>query len=281
MRERDSQPLRTPEMVDYFISRLIEEQRGELDRRKFPNRPLNTRKKIFSWFKESSVFEEIYQEALSFNTLPRTGQEIQINLDHLAGRIFEEMAYSYLSNIQSPARLVLSPQKTRLFFEGLFSQKLIPHSYGLDSLPTPPPDGLIIESLDGKHKFAVFCEYTLFVRRSKFEKKIEQFNQIQSDLFPDLFADASLLFVLPKTPSSLRLPDVAVERLPFTPQQFRSYTYGFLFKHFQKDNWSATLDDIQEEARSQLSRAIRRFKEKALTPEQAEYLSKRGITRTS
>lgn len=280
MRERYSQPLRTPEMVDYFIRRLIEEQRRELDRRKFPNRPLNTRKKIFTWFKESSVFEEIYQEALNFNAEPRSDQQIQINLKHLAGRIFEEMAYSYLSNIQSPARLILSPQKTRLFFKGLLSQQPIVNPYGLDSLPTPPPDGLIIESLDGKHKFAVFCEYTLFVRRSRFEKKIEQFNQIQSDFFPDLFADASLLFVLPRTTCSLHFSGVEIESLPFTPRQFRNYIDG-LYQRFQKDSRSATLDDIQEEARSQLSRAITRFEEGALTPEQAEYLSKRGITRTT
>lgn len=239
---------------------LVEEQQEELLSQ--PSLPdnLTSRKAIFSWFKGTPEFQEIYREARQYLLEPRTDEDIKSLKTYIAGDSFQEIAYACTSRNLPEGLVLLSPEKTNKFYGMLFPNAQVQrHPLGLDSLADiSVPDGLLIATTNVA-KIVRVVEYTLEGKPDYFEKKFNAFT-IDKYKFLPLFGQSSLLFVTPTFRQQPSLPPAwkaKIRQLPFSHHQFRNFS-NWVYGHYRQyenihiqDDSSATLKEFQEEARYQ------------------------------
>lgn len=223
---------------------------------------LASRKKIFSWFRGTPEFGQIYSQSLHFFLIPRSEEEVKTIKFVLAGSFFQQIAFATVSQNLPDELLLLSPERTLDFYQLLFPRAMvIKHPLGTDSLRgISVPDGLLIKNSSNDIGILAAVEYTLEGKTDYFQKKILPFKGDQ-DRFPSLLRNSQLLFVTP-TFSRQRpyLPSVwkaKIQELPFTHHQFRNFS-SWIYEHHRQyqnihepDDTSATLKEIQERVREQ------------------------------
>ncbi|MEK0337651.1 MAG: hypothetical protein QQN41_09495 [Nitrosopumilus sp.] len=241
--------LETDSSIDELLCRLVAEQRRELQDDSFQPVRFDSRKALLAEFKVSNRFRQIYDEAFEYYLVPHTDEEIEEYEHRLAGGLFQDLAYSYLSGTQPQSRVLLSPKKTLEFYEKLTGAKRVEHTLGLDSLDSSNPDGLIVEEHGGGIRIVAVCEYTLSGYVLGFENKYGGF-AIGKKKRPGVFTDAQLLFVVPKeTNMPIVHNNVETEEMPFTHGQFRNFVNG-VFNYYKSHlGRSATLYETQKMVR--------------------------------
>lgn len=222
---------------------------------------LTSRKAIFSWFKGTPEFQEIYSQAVSYLSVPRTDEETKNAREDIAGEVFQRIAYAYLSRNLASNLTLLSHMRTFNLYRILYpGKKVVKRPIGSSSLKgISVPDGLLIENGASERKVVTVVEYTLEGKFTYFEKKFNAFT-IDKYKFLPLFGQSSLLFVTPTFRQRPSLPPVwkaKIQELPFTHHQFRNF-FNSVYEHYRQyenihmpDESSATLKEFQEEARYQ------------------------------
>ena len=226
---------------------------------------LASRKEIFTWFKQSEAFRQIYTQAQRYFSVPRTKGEVELCRSDVAGEVFQQIAFAYLSQKLSATQTLLSPMTTfDLYHRNLYpGKKVVRHKIGTPSLlGISVPDGLLVENEPFGLKIVAAVEYTLKRKRDAFHEKIYYF-AFSKLKFPDLFAESCLLFVTPtfsESPPLIPQGKAELRQLPFTHPQFRNFSNWFYegYRPYQDvlipDAASATLKEIQVEAGRQGSR---------------------------
>lgn len=276
--------------IEEAVSFLVDEQRKKLPARTLHWPIFNTWRGVPDWFENNQLFKDIYLEALRFNLIPRTAEEIEANLHHLSGRVFQEMAFDHISasfakgDSADKSFVVLSPERTLLFWQKINPKnKLIKNPFGLDSLDVSTPDGLVIQENPREKSVFSICEYSLTGGDSYFQTKYDEFCRIK-DKFQFVFADTRLLFVLPEgyyTSPVWEEDGVRLTRAPLDRDQLR-HSINYLYHEYQPDqlrtsSHTAPLSHVQQRAQEFHRRVCqRREKRESLTPEIEKYLSKVG-----
>lgn len=221
---------------------------------------LASRKEIFSWFKKTEAIRQIYTQALRYSVVPRTEREIEVCRAEIAGEVFQQIAFAYLSQRLAADQILLSPERTfDLYHKNLFpGKKVVRHPIGTPSLlGISVPDGLLVENEPFGLRIAAAVEYTLDGRWVYFQNKIVHFKGDQ-EKFPSLFQNSQLLFVTPTFKANqpaIPQGEAELRRLPFSHRQFRHFSNWFYgdYRPYQDvlipDSASATLKEIQERAR--------------------------------
>lgn len=276
--------------IDAVLNRLLIEQKAELGRYPFAPESFDRRKPVLSEFNSSSRFRKIYDQSMRFHLMPHSDEELKKYRDYFAGKLFEEIAYSLLSGMEFPGRIVLSPDRTvhvyRAFYPGM---PITSHFFGVSIGGISVPDGMMFEVREGIERIVAVCEYTLFGHPSYFDNKYQSFNKTQRK-FEQRFADTNLMFVVPKeahVPSSIRYNKaVKVQELPFVHSQFRDFVdnvynrYRIENNHYRREQGieheHPTLAEAQAMARREYERGVHRLIDGTLTPEYAGYLKSAG-----
>ncbi len=238
---------------------LVIKQGQELKKEEFIPQPITSGKDIPQWFEQSEKFQEMYREAINFHLLPRTDSEIEKYRHLFSAKIFQNLANCFLANKQAGNRILFSPQRTLEFYKSLHpNADEINNPLGFNSLEgISVPDGIIVEKTEN-NRILTICEYTLTRINSYFEKKYLGFS-IDKRKFPQLFANAQLLFVTPESthiPTAITKGGGAVLFLPFKHKQFGNFV-NKIYSHYRQyrdsyldpDNVSATLFEMQTFAR--------------------------------
>lgn len=263
--------------VKDVLHRLVVEQREELADVQVPH-IADTRKTLFAAFKGSERFRQLYEEAARHYLTPHTEEELEGIRGDLAGRAGQDIAYMFLTNIQPSSRVLLSPERTFRFYRKLHPEaSIVPNPFGIDSLKgVSVPDGLIAEERgEGGERIVVVCEYTLSGKNEHIQNKYNGYD-IRRRHFPQLFAEASLLFFMPKhgsLPGLFRHVKASYEEMPFTHEQFRDFIDGVL-RFYPSNEDVATLVDMQERAREQIKRGACYQREGKITREYRLYMRK-------
>lgn len=246
---------------------LVNDQRQELEACLLP--PI-AGESALSWYKQSGLFGDLYQEALNFYTLPHTKEETGDFNKRLAGRVYQDIAFYFLASIQSDSCVLLSPERTLKFYSGLHPDALpVEHEFGLNSLNVSVPDGLLVGK--GNQVLAV-CEYTLRMDQEKLKKREERL-RLEKERFPNLFPpEAYLLLVLAK---SLGSADIDFQPAYFDTKRFGAFIEDLCVSYRSKDD-SATIVEVQRRARQQLEKGRLYEREGILTPEYSRFLAKVG-----
>lgn len=220
-----------------------------------------TRKELFSQFKASEHFQELYASAGKFYRQVHTQDELTKDNESFAGAVFEWIAYSYLKDrFESDNCILLPPLDTLEVYRLLFpNARLALHRYENYSLyGYSVPDGLLIKEDTGKHlRIKAVFEYSLFGEEDHFAKKYYSFHKDRQK-FPELFSEAFFLIATPSTRNHFEIesnPDVQSVYLPFTHGQFRNFTDG-LRKNYSPVEDGATLMDFQDRKGEELDRRI-------------------------
>lgn len=290
--------------ISDYLDFLASQQAKETESVPLPALLLSTWRDILEWFEQRPAFEAIYLEAVRFVSVPHSRREITRRLKALSGRIYQEIAFPYLSSSFAKGSsadksfVVLSPERTLLFWQKINpNSKLIKNPFGLDSLEVSTPDGLIIEDDRNKKRLYAVCEYTLCGERGEmledkyFKDKYYAFRQIKRR-FHRLFAESNLLFVIPegedvpdeiRRREEVRISPLPLDRAEFSPLLAELYRrYRFPSSHLKLNIETATLSEIQQRAQEFHRRACqRREKGEPLTPEIEKYLSKVGPPRNN
>ena len=266
--------------IDAVLNRLLIEQKAELGKTPFAPESFDRRKPVLAKFISSSRFREIYDQAMRFHLMPHTDEELEEYRNRFAGRLFEELAYSFLSGREFPGRIVLSPERTLNVYMAFYPGMPVAYNlFGASIGGISVPDGIMFEAHDGIERIVAVCEYTLFGHPSNFETTYEAFNKDKGH-FKQTFADANLVFIVPKephVPSRIRYNRaVKVQELPFVRSQFRDFVDN-VYCRYRKEQGTEhehpTLAEAQAIARDKYWRGLRLFLDGTLPLEYARYLT--------
>ena len=270
--------------IDDILCNLVAEQKKELQRGVFASRRRTTEGSLESWLMRSGRFQEVYGEAVAYNLISHTDDEFHSFERELAGRLFQDLAYSVLAGRNYPSAIVLSPEKTLEFYRALYpSRRLNKENFGLDSLlGITVPDGLIVQEQGGFMHIAAVCEYTLMRDYYYFSSKYDGFES-HSEKNKRLLGGSCLRFVVPNDepfPAIARYTGVEFMGMPFNRWQFGKFMEYLISEH-RMDEGMPTLAEIRAEVRFQHERVMENLTQRNLTPEQADYLMRLGTSHTA
>lgn len=231
------------------LKRLREKQTDQAS--KMPSLPedLTDPWAILEIFLETNRFKQIYQKATEiFQQSVSGGKEFRIKKERFAGRIFQDLAYSYISwqiAQTESSKMLLSPELTMEFYQYLYrdflGQKLNTYPFDLTGLENiSVPDGMVIEDqrIDGLY------EYTL---RRISQPFIDCKNSLLSknrEMFSGFKPEAGLTVVMPESQSGLNLKRAKIIQLPFTRDDFGKFTV-WIYNNFLPKKQDLTLDEMQ------------------------------------
>lgn len=264
--------------IEEVLHNLVAEQREELQSGKFRSIPIGSWKALRNEFKRSDDFTRVYSKAIRYHLVPQTNEIIEELRTDFVGKLFQDMAYMVLTGLQPQSRILLSPMRTRDFYAKLYPKaERTQHRFELDSLAgISAPDGILVEEHEGIERIISVYEFTLTGYDSYFENKYNGFN-IDKKHFPKIFANADILFVVPKgynlRNKAIKNGDIKIYEMPFTHKQFRNFING-VCNSFVKDGEGiyTRFTDFQEEARRQYQRALEHYNNGTLTPDMAKIL---------
>ncbi len=232
-----------------FLRQLVADQRAENERAGLNNARIFTTTQLISEFRESEEFGKFDAEAQSEFSVPHTQQELS-NLQHrFAGGLFERLAYLNLAQAQTDRKILLSPDRTSVLFQFLYSdEQKYPHMKnpfgGVTMRGISIPDGVFVEEDDnGVIKITVICEYKAGMSGRNNPENSQLKNSLNllkanKENFPDIFSqDIGLLIVsqsnsvLPTNRGySMRADAEKIELtgLPFNNTEFRGIVDDFL-----------------------------------------------------
>ena len=195
----------------------------------------NNRKELMSWFKKSTSFRRVYEEAVD-KAIILEQEKIPIFERELAGGLYESMSHHYFTSLQPPDRVVVSPNNTLNFFRWIYSNReVLSQDFDLSSIEgIGVPDGLLIEKANGIYRVIAICEYTLHGRKEYMESKHHNFRE-QQRKYPYIFQNSGLIMVTPKESniSSIchKFQETSSVEMPFTHKQYRDFRRGVVEHH--------------------------------------------------
>lgn len=228
---------------------LADEQREELENLKsqIPN-PDSIN--FFDWYRKDDRFRNTYHTAMGYALLPSLNRMGNLE-NNFAGHTFEEIAYIFCALKETRDGVtVLSPERTNQFFKYLYpNAPRVKFPFREDSLggDSTAPDGIGIDELDPTNNTVRnIYEYTLSGKEDEFREKYTFFRE-RKHKFPQVFANASLVFVVPK---SLRMPEVTASDIrfietTFTRHDFRNFMLD-VYDTYKVSEDTATLKQIEE-----------------------------------
>lgn len=228
----------TDSEITDLLHDLVVEQREELEEQSLLT-SLDSGKSILSWFEESDSFRQIYEQAMEYHLMPHTDEKLGQFRRRFAGRLYEDLAFSFLTSIEYPSRIVLSPKRTLAFYQRLYlDSDVIEEGFGLDSLEGIfVPDGLVVEEQGSVERIVAVSEYTVRGDEGYFKRKLRGFSS-ESEEYPQLFDDAYLLFVVPDQAALIRNApksgNFKFRTIPFTHEQFRDFIDS-IYERYQQD----------------------------------------------
>ncbi len=278
--EENKQVIELRTELSKVLHHLVAEQTEELAGKPLKFESAASRKDLFRDFKKREAFKKLYGKALEYHLLPHTDQELKEFRRRFAGKLFQEIVYTYLAERQFPYGVLLSPERTLEFYSRLYPTKpRIKKILGLDSLIDKyVPDGLLIEGFGDVEKIVILFEYTLTGDRLSFESTYKGFNKSKKDSL-DFFTEASLTFVTPENSESpTRFTNdkhIYTYEMPFSRKQFRDFIDSLYYKQIKDHYGYVTLNDIQARAREQLKRGeVYAEDGNLMTPEYRQYTSR-------
>jgi len=183
---------------------------------------------ILSWHKKTERFKYVYGETQRIKGGIRKPRYYKRLHHDFSDVVFKDIAYSVCARRCDDSKVVFSPEKTSELWTMLYPNKdpnkeIVSLPYGQVTLKNVyVPDGILVD----KSKNFVFklYEYSLPLMNEKNLEKQLRAIRIPHGRFPELFAQASVGFVIPITSP---LPKLEGERegieflqLPFTRVQF-------------------------------------------------------------
>lgn len=189
------------------LDRLMTEELDDQRRLGLDQNALYTAASLMSWLKKSDLLLDVYREGVPHFIRPQTDEHAKNLIRNLAGRIFEDLAYSYLSQRQGNSTVLLSPALTSEFVVGL-ELKRNPeahvHKYPF-SHPTVSgiyvPDGIAVRNINGTPKITAVYEYKAGAERERWvDNSINGFDNLKGD-FGFLFHHAQFVVVTPHNSS--------------------------------------------------------------------------------
>jgi len=234
------------------LKRLRERQTDQV--LKMPRLPgdLTNSKAILKFFLETKRFKEIYQKATEIFQQSMSREELQMKKGRFAGRIFQDLAYIYISwqmaQIES-SKVLLSPELTMEFYQYLsrdfLGKKLDTFPFGLTGMKNKlVPDGIVVCN----QRIGGLYEYTL---RRVSQQYIDSKNSslyFNRKMFSGFEPEAGLTVVMPEGQSDLNLKKAEIIRLPFTRGDFGKFTV-WLYSNFLPKEQDLTLDEMQYQVR--------------------------------
>lgn len=206
---------------------------------------------LFDWYKKHGRFSHTYHEAMGYALIHGLNLAGSRNLeDNFAGITFENIAFTVCAlKENSNGIIVLSPTRTKELFKYVYpNAPRVNFAFREDSLggDASTPDGIGIKESDltGDPTLNIY-EYTLSEKKEVFDEKYDVFKQ-KKRKFSQLFSNASLVFVLPK---STILPDVNASDIRFIETNFTRWDFrDFMVEVYHKykvDNDIATLKEME------------------------------------
>lgn len=261
-----------PEIIRGKLGQLVGKQKAELA---FLVGGATGRKELLMAFGLSGRLERIYREGVAIFAVPMSDEEFQDRMSNLAGGVLGELCFI---NEAAKAETVLSPGNTLEFYEFLFpGRRVINNAFSLGAINgISVPDGLLV---DDDFIVRKVYEYTANGMPDYYREKTRHFEGRKRD-FPDIFGESELRFIRPLNdndfPKALGFP---IEYIPLTYNQLRNYAGNLCFHH-RTDQDAASLHEVQQEARKQLTRGRRYMSEHTpLTPQYRRYLERFGGVR--
>lgn len=192
-------------------------------------------KAILEIFLETNRFKQIYQKATEIFQQPMSGKELQMKKEYFAGRMFQDLAYSYISWQMAQtesSKVLLSPELTMEFYQYLYrdflGEKLDTFPFDLTGLENiSVPDGIVIEDqrIDGLY------EYTLRRISQQFIDHKNSSLSLDRENFSGFKPEAGVTVVMPESQSGLKLKRAKIIQLPFTRDDFGKFT-AWLYSPF-------------------------------------------------
>ncbi len=222
-----------------LLEPLVIQQRQELLRGQLPQTIYSEDPTVFiANFVASDPFRRAFVDFSNHILGPHTAEDEKDFNGELSGRIFAELARIYLSARVKRRDVIISPKRTKDFCDLVDpGHELMEHPVSGDSLNgVHVPDGLVVNS----GRIRAICEYTVIAQRDFGDYALAKYDGLRQakDAFPQYFADARLLFVLPGPrtgdpkdvlPNELRKGrEIQVEKLNFDRELFGHYVNAFL-----------------------------------------------------
>lgn len=209
---------------------------------------------LFNWYKKDGRFSDTYHKAMGYALIPGLNLKGSRNLkDNFAGITFENMAFTVCAlKENSNGIIVLSPTRTKELFKYVYpNAPRVDFAFREDSLggDAHVPDGIGIDESDLTDNTILnlyIYEYTLSERKELFDVKYDFFKQ-KKRKFPQLFSNASLVFVLPR---SGVLPNVSASDIRFMETNFTRWNFkdfmAEVYRKYKVDNDVATLKEMED-----------------------------------
>ena len=207
---------------------------------------------LFDWYKKDGRFSHTYHEAMGYTLIPGLNLAGSRNLeDNFAGITFENIAFTVCAlKENSNGIVVLSPKRTNQLFKYFYpNAPRVDFAFREDSLggDASIPDGIGIDESDLKDNTILnIYEYTLSGKKEVFDEKYDVFKKKKRN-FPQLFSNASLVFVLPKSAvlPNVNANDIRFIQTNFTRSDFRDFMVEVYCKYTAGDD-IATLKEIED-----------------------------------
>ncbi len=230
------------------LKRLREKQTDQgLEMPSLPE-DLTDPKAILEIFLETNRFKQIYQKATEIFQQPMRGREFQGKKAYFAGRIFQDLAYIYISWQMAQtesSKVLLSPELTLEFYKYLYGdflgERVDTSPFGLTGLENKSvPDGMVVDDqrIDGLY------EYTLRRISQPFIDSKNYSLYLDRNIFSGFEPGVGLTVVMPEGQSDLNLKKAEIIQLPFTRGDFGKFT-AWLYNNFLPKEQDLTLNEMR------------------------------------
>lgn len=216
---------------------------------KMPSLPedLTDPKAILEIFLKTNRFKQIYQKATEIFQQSMSKKEFQMIKGQFAGRIFQDLAYIYISwqmaQIES-SKVLLSPELTMEFYRYLYKdflgEKLDTSLFDLTGLKNISiPDGMVVDD----QRIGGLYEYTLRRVSQQFIDSKNYSLYLDRNMFSGFEPEVGLTVVMPEGQSDLNLKKAKIIQLPFTRGDFGEFT-AWLYNNFLPKEQDLTLNEM-------------------------------------
>lgn len=239
------------EAVLFSELKRLREKQIALEMPRLPG-DLTNPKAILEIFLETKRFEEIYRKATEIFQQSMGREELQVKKGRFAGRIFQDLAYIYISwqmsQIES-SKVLLSPELTMEFYRYLYrdflGKKLVTFPFDLTGLKNiSVPDGMVVCN----QRIGGLYEYTLKRVSQGFINSKNSLLYLNRSRFSGFEPEAGLTVVMPEGQLELNLKKAEIIQLPFTRGDFGKFT-AWLYNNFLPKEQDLTLDEMQYQVR--------------------------------
>lgn len=239
----------TPSQISEALHDLVGAQRKELEslEAQIPDPDLIN---LFDWYKKDVRFRNTYHQAMGYALIPGFNSAGSHTLENnFAGITFENIAFIVCALKENGnGIIVLSPTRAKELFKYFYpNAPRVDFPFREDSLggDVSIPDGIGTNESDLDNTILSIYEYTLSGREEVFKEKYDFFRTKKRN-FPQLFSNASLVFVVPKTTiwPNLNASDIRFIQTNFTRPDFRDFMVEVFHKYKVGDD-VATLKEIE------------------------------------